>query len=919
MRQLLRDVDEQGAKRGLEIVRKECKLVNLKRVQDGIKMVGGVVEMAGVAKGLVGAGQWGEALNVMEELERIWEGPGEGEVNRGKGEFPLQGDKAKLMQNGNSKLSPLPTMIEEDEGEGGEKQRDQRKVMQDFRLSSLQAFSALPAHLRELTLEIAASLSSEIVGVLRLDLGERIAGKGEKEHTINQNLRDRLTPLLHGLLRTKGFKEATLSWREVVLGEIRGIIKAWVPGFDSDEGDDGSGLQNGKSEARPGLANHLRDMSHAEFMNLIRGIYKSLFNGIEGLQAQGHVFTDVLETVIKIHKPKSPPDMSTLQEDFADILGSAAELANTQVARVITFRAEQHAALNLAEFLAFFHDTWNFVIKCETICRRMIVGLRGAVVSQAKAFLQAFHQVRLTRSAKLVEDEQWSQTEATAVLQHVTETILDCAVRDSPELVIRAEDPLWTPPSSGTFPVGSSPSQLQLAQSNNTNGSSKHLYIEDRTYFIVSATAEVLVLLQDYLRFVVNLSLLTTDTMSRVIEFLKAFNSRTCQVVLGAGAMRSAGLKNITAKHLSLASQSLSIMFELIPYVRETFRRHLSPKQAVMLVEFDKLKRDFQEHQNEIHAKLIGIMGDRLNAHIKSLQSVDWNIPKAGNGVNEYMEILTRDTVMLHKVLTRYLSIPTVEYVMTQVLAAINHRLSEEYGKIDIPHQEAKTRLLADAKYLHEKFSALKHIGTPTSMLETVIAERRLPRGGDVSQPTSPRPDQLSQSQRKPLTRSSTMSNVSASANQRLRGLLSGRSPTVDKSLPPVRKEVSALPSHMLPRTASPGANPPFTVNVTDTHSASASVTSLLSIGGTSASASTLTLVESGGGASGVVLPQSQPTEVSGSSGTIDTSWEPKSESSDVPGFRRVGENGVKEEVESGPGVNTGNETGGTVPAAEKT
>jgi hypothetical protein len=42
---------------------------------------------------------------------------------------------------------------------------------------------------------------------------------------------------------------------------------------------------------------------------------------------------------------------------------------------------------------------------------------------------------------------------------------------------------------------------------------------------------------------------------------------------------------------LALASQSLSIVFELIPYVRETFRRHLSQKQAVMLVEFDKLKR----------------------------------------------------------------------------------------------------------------------------------------------------------------------------------------------------------------------------------------------------------------------------------------------------------------------------------------
>jgi len=171
----------------------------------------------------------------------------------------------------------------------------------------------------------------------------------------------------------------------------------------------------------------------------------------------------------------------------------------------------------------------------------------------------------------------------------------------------------------------------------------------------------MLLLLTDYLKVIVNLSLLTTDTMSRVIEFLKAFNSRTCQVVLGAGAMRSAGLKNITAKHLALASQSLSIVIALIPYVRETFRRHLSPKQAVMLVEFDKLKRDYQEHQNEIHAKLVAIMGDRLAAHIKSLNAIRWDAPPAKPGVNEYMELLVKETVTLHKVLSRYLASAVVE------------------------------------------------------------------------------------------------------------------------------------------------------------------------------------------------------------------------------------------------------------------
>ena len=225
-----------------------------------------------------------------------------------------------------------------------------------------------------------------------------------------------------------------------------------------------------------------------------------------------------------------------------------------------------------------------------------------------------------------------------------------------------------SPPSQASRSDGrpSSPQTPSPRTTSRTNGASstqprKHLRIEERSYFTVSATQDTLLLLADYVKVIVNLSLLTTDTMSRIVEFLKAFNSRTCQVVLGAGAMRSAGLKNITAKHLALASQSLSIVIAIIPYIRETFRRHLSPKQAVMLVEFDKLKRDYQEHQNEIHAKLIAIMGDRLAAHIKSLNAIKWNAPPAKPGVNEYMELLVKETVTLHKVLSRYLANTVVE------------------------------------------------------------------------------------------------------------------------------------------------------------------------------------------------------------------------------------------------------------------
>lgn len=181
----------------------------------------------------------------------------------------------------------------------------------------------------------------------------------------------------------------------------------------------------------------------------------------------------------------------------------------------------------------------------------------------------------MTQSATLVENEQWEQTDATPAIQHIADVLVDSAVRDVPELrVVDGTAPTIpvSSPSGASLPSLSSSASLTPASSTNSingvpsspsasavkrpNGSSKtknlkiRLRIEERTFSTVAATSEALSLLLDYLRVIVSLSMLTTDTMSRVIEFLKAFNSRTCQVVLGAGAMRSAGLKNITAKHL---------------------------------------------------------------------------------------------------------------------------------------------------------------------------------------------------------------------------------------------------------------------------------------------------------------------------------------------------------------------------------
>jgi hypothetical protein len=55
-------------------------------------------------------------------------------------------------------------------------------------------------------------------------------------------------------------------------------------------------------------------------------------------------------------------------------------------------------------------------------------------------------------------------------------------------------------------------------------------------------------------------------------------------------------------------------------------------------------------------------MNDRLAFHVKSLGKIDWTAAlEPPYPVNEYMESLVKESVTLHKVLSRYLPEPPVE------------------------------------------------------------------------------------------------------------------------------------------------------------------------------------------------------------------------------------------------------------------
>src|SRR5258708_14423068 len=74
LRAQLGDVSEKGARRGLQGVQREVRLSHLKEVQSGVRAVRGVIETVSVVRRLVDNGQWGAALDGVDELRAMWNG-----------------------------------------------------------------------------------------------------------------------------------------------------------------------------------------------------------------------------------------------------------------------------------------------------------------------------------------------------------------------------------------------------------------------------------------------------------------------------------------------------------------------------------------------------------------------------------------------------------------------------------------------------------------------------------------------------------------------------------------------------------------------------------------------------------------------------------------------------------------------------
>ncbi|MBN3304831.1 VPS54 protein, partial [Amia calva] len=275
-------------------------------------------------------------------------------------------------------------------------------------------------------------------------------------------------------------------------------------------------------------------------------------------------------------------ELGRVANNIQELLYNASDVCHDRCVKFLMARAKDGSLerLSSSEFVGLSQAVEQFVQETEELCGRRSMSLRGALQSQANRFVNRFHEERKTKLSLLLDNERWKQAEVPAEFQDLVNSIADGRI--------------------------TLPDKKQTATEDRKP--SDYLSVDGQKYTVVGTVLLLIRIFLEYCQCVNDIPSIATDMLTRLSDLLKHFNSRSCQLVLGAGALQVVGLKTITTKNLALASRCLQLIVHYIPIIRAHFEARLQPKQYSILRHFDHITKDYNDHIAEISAKLVAIM-----------------------------------------------------------------------------------------------------------------------------------------------------------------------------------------------------------------------------------------------------------------------------------------------------------------------
>ncbi|OQV16780.1 Vacuolar protein sorting-associated protein 54 [Hypsibius exemplaris] len=304
-----------------------------------------------------------------------------------------------------------------------------------------------------------------------------------------------------------------------------------------------------------------------------------------------------------------------------------------------------------------------------------VLGIRMTVLNAqlqklAFAFVARFHEDRKQKLSLILDSERWTSAEIPVEFQSFVDSVFANQTFLVPLPRMKSEEVMNGQASaSNTSLHVSSPKAVVPS-----------LVVNGENYLVVGTVVLLLRMLGEYIALTAKLPLsmnISGDILQKVVELLRLFNTKTCQLVLGTGALQSAGLRSISMKNLVLSSSCLQLVALSIPVVCDDLMKQLSAKQLHLNRNFDSLLRDYDSHVEEIEKKLVQVLDTQLLTHFSRWEAV---VPVPSASFRASIASIKR----LHDTVCEMLPAANSQRLFRSIFVLFKRRLKQQIGKLNI-------------------------------------------------------------------------------------------------------------------------------------------------------------------------------------------------------------------------------------------
>lgn len=469
-------------------------------------------------------------------------------------------------------------------------------------LAGIHCFKHLPSQLNEMERLIDKMLTTDFEKYATADLNRPILmdDGGLLAESVLVLDEDKLVCIISGLLRQKNFQFIE-TYKEEATATVRAMIKEMLIGV----------LASGDGEiCLTGAGEESQALSISEWVTLLETATIRLLKLLGRIRtvvdvmhrvadaSAGRTRPDVFVDTSDVFLP--PADFQRVDQKLNELMHSICNYCHERCATLISSQSLEKSVATADQVERLTRIVADFCVGCERLANVYSLPLQAALKAQATRFAQKFHADRKAKLGFILDNERWRQADVPPEFQYLIDGI-----------------------TNGSF--------AHIDHHDQTKETSNVLRVENESFALVGSALILLQIITEYCRCASQLPVIEAQLARHVVDLLRTFNSRCCQLVLGAGALRVAGLKTITSTNLALVSRALQLVVWLMPHIKNHFYRshpeqqngHSSSSGAApspnqpTLAGYDAVERDFVSHIKEVDAMILSIVSQLVTGQLE--------------------------------------------------------------------------------------------------------------------------------------------------------------------------------------------------------------------------------------------------------------------------------------------------------------